>query len=226
VSRQAGRLGALAGLVLLGVALSVAFAPLAGAQTPGAPPADSSRAAPVGTEPVVAPPVVSTPTVTAGPVAIPIVRDSSFSSSRSLRRSLMLPGWGQVTNGQTVKAPFIAAALVGAAGVLVYQQRRYTLYRRSALYAGCRESPGRDVCTDAPAAMDEWEATGSPSFAAAAATRDQTRGRRDISALAVGVVYALQAIDAYVAAELIDFDVSEDVAVRAVPGGLALRVRL
>jgi hypothetical protein len=152
--------------------------------------------------------------------------DTTHSASRALRRSLVLPGWGQVTNGQAAKAPFVAAALVGAAGVLVYQQRRYTLYQRSALFAGCRESPDRDVCADVSGAADEWEATGSPTFAQAAAVRNQTRGRRDLSGLAVAVVYALQALDAYVAAQLIGFDVGEDVAVQAAPGGLALRVRL
>ena len=162
------------------------------------------------------------PSVVAAPPAV----DTTGAASRALRRSLILPGWGQVTNGQAAKAPFVAAALAGAAGVLVYQQRRYTLYQRSALFAGCRESPGRDVCADVSGAADEWEATGSPTFAQAAAVRDQTRGRRDLSGLAVVVVYALQALDAYVAAQLIGFDVGEDAAVQAVPGGLALRVRL
>jgi hypothetical protein len=161
----------------------------------------------------------------AAPPAI-VVRDTTHAPGRALRRSLVLPGWGQVTNGEPVKAPVVVAALAGAAGVLVYQQRRYTLYRRSALFAGCREAPDRDVCADVSGAADEWEATGSPTFAQAAAVRNQTRGRRDLSGLAVAVVYALQALDAYVAAQLLGFDVGEDVAVRAAPGGLALRVRL
>ena len=151
--------------------------------------------------------------------------DTAGAASRALRRSLLVPGWGQVTNGQPVKAPVIAAALAGAAGVLVYQQRRTTRYRRSALFAGCREVPGRDVCADVASAQDEWEATGTPSFTQASTTRDQARGRRDLAGLAVAVVYALQALDAYVAAQLLGFDVGETASVSAAPGGLALRVR-
>ncbi len=147
--------------------------------------------------------------------------------ARALRRSLLVPGWGQVTNGQPIKAPVIAAALAGAAGVLVIQQRRYIQYRRSALVAGCLASPDRDPCQDIPdAATEAYEATGRPDLLQAQQIRDTARGRRDLSVLAVGVVYVLQALDAYVAAQLLGFDVSEDVAVRAVPGGLALRVRL
>ena len=122
--------------------------------------------------------------------------------------------------------PVIAAALAGAAAVLVFQQRRYVRYRRSALVAGCRESPGRDVCADIPdAATEAFLATGSPSFAQASAIRNTARGRRDLAGLGVGVVYALQALDAYVAAQLLGFDVSDDVAVRVAPGQVALRVR-
>ncbi len=153
--------------------------------------------------------------------------DSSGAAGRALRRSLLVPGWGQVTNGQRAKVPVIAAALGGAAAVLVFQQRRYVRYRRSALVAGCRESPDRDVCTDIPdAATEAFLATGSPSFAQAAAVRNTARGRRDLAGLGVGVVYALQALDAYVAAQLLDFDVSDDVAVHVAPGQVALRVRL
>ena len=153
--------------------------------------------------------------------------DSSGAAGRALRRSLLVPGWGQVANGQRAKVPVIAAALAGAAGVLVFQQRRYVRYRRSALVAGCRETPRADVCTDlSDAATAAFVATGSPSFAQAAAVRNTARGRRDLAGLGVAVVYALQALDAYVAAQLLGFDVSDDVAVRVAPGAVALRVRL
>ena len=58
--------------------------------------------------------------------------------------------------------------------------------------------------------------------------RDRARGQRDVGVLIVGVAYAVQALDAYVAAQLADFDVSEDLSLRLAPerGGLALRVRL
>ncbi len=189
------------------VVLLVALATAAAAQTP-----DSLAVRPAAS--------VAAPGAAVSPA------DSSGTAGRALRRSLILPGWGQVTNGQRAKVPVIAAALTGAAAVLVFQQRRYVRYRRSALVAGCRETPDRDVCTDIPdAAMEAFLATGSPSFAQAAAIRNTTRGRRDLAGLGLGVVYALQALDAYVAAPLLGFDVSDDVAVRVEPGSVALRVR-
>ncbi|HEX8299861.1 MAG TPA: DUF5683 domain-containing protein [Rubricoccaceae bacterium] len=163
----------------------------------------------------------------AAPDTLGAAADSAQAPARALRRSLLLPGWGQATNGQRAKVPVIAAALAGTAAVFVFQQRRYVRYRRSALVAGCRESPDREPCTDiSVAATEAWEATGQPTFAQASTVRNQARGRRDLSVLGIGVVYALQALDAYVAAQLLEFDVSEDVAVRVVPGGVALGVRL
>ena len=197
------------------------------AAPPVAPPSEAPRADSAGAVTrSVAPPTVPLPAIVARPAAGGAPRDTSRAASRALRRSLLVPGWGQLTNGQTAKVPVVAGALVGAAAYLVVQQRRYTLYRRSALFAGCREAPDRPVCDDVAGAEDEWRDTGTPTFAQAAAVRNTVRGRRDVAGLVVGVVYALQALDAYIAAQLLGFDVDEDVAVRVSPGGFALRVQL
>lgn len=216
----------------LGVALLLALASAA-AQTPDSTAADTTILAPAVVAPAdsvvtrgVVPPAVALPGVVARRGEEGAEADSSRAPARALRRSLILPGWGQATNGQTLKVPVVAAALAGATTVLVLRQRRYTLYRRSALFAGCLDAPDRDVCADVSGARDEWEQTGSPSFAQASAIRNTVRGQRDVAGLVVGVVYALQALDAYIAAQLLGFDVSEDVAVRATPAGVAVRVAL
>ena len=161
----------------------------------------------------------------------PVVDTVSLPSPRgAVTRALALPGWGQVYNREPVKAPVAAALVAGSVAYAVFQQRRYLLYRRSAFYAGCVQDAARDVCTDdaVAAALDEWEETGSPSFAAVSPLRDRVRGQRDVSFLVVGVAYALQALDAYVSAELAGFDVSEDLSVRVtpVPSGAALGLRV
>jgi len=145
-------------------------------------------------------------------------------------RSLAVPGWGQVYNGETYKAPF-AAGLVVSAGVYAYlQQDRYLLYRRAAYYANCLEVPGRDVCEGFESRQPEYEEAGGDQFGAAAyeQVRDSARGNRDLGIVAFVGVYALQILDAYIAAELADFDVSEDlsIGVAPVPGGAAATLRI
>lgn len=173
------------------------------------------------------PPVPDPPTPTVDSVGLPSPRGAVV-------RAVVLPGWGQVYAGQPLKAPFAAAAVAGAAVYAADRQWRYLQFRRAARYAGCIEDPVRIVvdenCAfeDIAAARDEWVALGRPTFERVRPVRDRARGQRDIGFLVVGVAYAVQALDAYVAAQLAGFDVSEDLSLRVAPerGGLALRVRL
>ncbi|GAB5534120.1 MAG: hypothetical protein Rubg2KO_03690 [Rubricoccaceae bacterium] len=145
-------------------------------------------------------------------------------------RSLAVPSWGQVYNGETYKAPFVVG-LVAGAGVYAYiQQDRYLLYRRAAYYANCLEVPGRDVCEGFTSREPEYEEAGGNQFNADAyeRVRDTARGNRDLGIVAFVGVYALQVLDAYIAAELADFDVSEDLSLGVVPapGGAAVSLRV
>ena len=159
----------------------------------------------------------------------------------AVTRALLVPGLGQVYNRQPVKAPIAAALVVGGVAYAVDRQRRYRRIQRATIYAGCNpddpngdpdSTPDRvDLCPDALADyQDEWVAEGSKQFAALTGPRNTARGRRDVGVLVAVVAYAFQAFDAYVFAELADFDVSEDVALSAEPGPgsptLSLRVRL
>lgn len=154
----------------------------------------------------------------------------------AVTRALLLPGLGQVYNRQPIKAPVAAALVAGSVVYAVARQRQYVRYRRATVYAGCQPSlggnpdtipDGATVCSGlAPDYQDEWEALGSQTFPALRPVRERVRGQRDVSVLVVAVAYAFQALDAYVAAELADFDVSEDVAVRVRPEAVSVRVRL
>ena len=169
---------------------------------------------------------------------MPTLPDSVGRSPRgAVLRALAVPGWGQVYNRQPLKAPVALAGVAGAVAYLAFNQRRYVLYRRATVFAGCRDAPpGPDdsrleLCTEvAPSYEDEWEELGDRGFSTLAPIRDRARGARDIAVVVVGVAYALQALDAYVAAELADFDVSEDLALALAPtpegAALAVRVRL
>lgn len=194
------------------VALVLGLTGAAAAQTP-----DSAA---------VAPPAVVDTVQAGAPARAPGAATDSLPAPRSVAlRGLLVPGWGQVTNRQPVRAGVAAAAVVGAVGFLAVRQRQYIRYRRAALYAGCQQAPGRDVCADLARAERAWRSLGEPRFASVSAARDVARGRRDIGGLAVAVVYALQALDAYVGAHLREFDVGEDLAVTVGPVGLAARVR-
>jgi hypothetical protein len=134
-------------------------------------------------------------------------------------RALVLPGWGQVYVGQPGKAPFVAGALVGTAGLTVYLNDRYRLYRRAYLYVSREDADPNvpDAGNEYAAYQADWLATGARTAAQTRDLRDGFRRNRDLAALGTAAVYALQVLDAYVAAHLAGFDVSEDLSVHVVP---------
>ncbi|PAP77851.1 DUF5683 domain-containing protein [Rubrivirga marina] len=161
----------------------------------------------------------------------------------AVTRALVIPGLGQLYNRQPVKAPVATALVVGAVVYFVDRQRQYILYRRATAYAGCLEVPGDpettpdriEICAEP---LDEYgdeyevarERVATPTFSTLSSVRSRARGQRDIGGVVVLAAYALQALDAYVSAELADFDVSEDLSLRVDPTpdgpALGLRIRL
>ncbi len=143
----------------------------------------------------------------------------------ALLRSLAVPGWGQVYAGQPAKAPFAAAGVAGLVGLTVYLNGRYVRYRHAYLYVSREDDDPTvpDADNEFAGFFDDWVEAGSQSASANRARRDVARRNRDLAVLGTVVVYALQALDAYVAAELTGFDVSEDLSLRVAPapGGAA-----
>jgi len=137
----------------------------------------------------------------------------------ALRRSLLLPGWGQVYVGQPGRAPFAAAAVVGLGTAAVLVNGRYVRLRHAYLYVS-RETTDPtvpDADNEFAEFFEVWQEAGALPAATVRAKRDGARRTRDLVVLGTTVAYLLQALDAYVAAHLVGFDVSEDLSIRLTP---------
>lgn len=149
-------------------------------------------------------------------------------------RSLIIPGWGQLYNGQPLKVPFVVGGLGLLVGAAVHSNNRAVLFRRAAIYHDCQTQPGRvppGTCDTAEAYAEAFARadalTGGPLTGdSARRLRDRFRRQRDLLGVLSALAYGLQALDAYVAAELATFDVGEDLAfgITTEPG-MALRWR-
>lgn len=165
-------------------------------------------------------PAAAQPDTTA---AAPVVTEAparEVSPGGALRRSLLVPGWGQLTNRDYVKIPIVVGGLGVLVGGAVVLNQRTVRYRRAAIFADCANNPEAvppGTCDDAAGYEDEWLAAGSLSATANRSLRDTNRRNRDLLMLLSVLAYGLQALDAYVSAELADFDVSEDLSLRLVP---------
>ena len=138
----------------------------------------------------------------------------------ALRRSLFVPGWGQIYNGDYVKAGIAVAGFSAAVTYAVVYGLRTVRYRRAAIYADCIVMPvpvPEGTCDDAEDFADEYVESGSPPASVSRAFRDNSRRNRDFMILISGLAYALQALDAYVSAHLASFDVGEDLSLHLAP---------
>lgn len=120
-------------------------------------------------------------------------------------RSLMLPGWGQVTNNQSWKVPLIAGALAGVAVYSVYLDREYRDYR-AAFYNASRPDSDEKFGPTPPDLINV-------NVNQLRSNRNLLRNRRDFMIVMFGATYLLQGVDAYVYAHMRSFDVSDDLTI-------------
>ena len=135
-----------------------------------------------------------------------------------LRRSLIIPGWGQVTNKQTWKVPIVYGLLGGLTYYSIYLHKNYHDYR-AAFYNLNPDTPDDNKFGPTPGYISE-----NANLSSLRETRNYYRNRRDLVYVFIGLSYALNAIDAYVFAHLRPFDVSDDLSMNAKvsPGVLAV----
>lgn len=119
-----------------------------------------------------------------------------------MRRSLIVPGWGQVTNKQAWKVPIVYGLLGGITYYSITLTKNYHDYRAAYYNSTNANSDFRFGAT--PAYLQGVGANELRS------NRDFFRNRRDFVYLTIGLAYLLNVVDAYVFAHLRPFDVSDD----------------
>lgn len=124
-------------------------------------------------------------------------------------KSLLIPGWGQITNKQAWKVPIVYGLLGGLTWYSIFLNKKYHDYR-AAFYNLNREPSENDFRfgQTPPYLVDET------SLESLKTNRNFFRNRRDFIYVTIGLAYGLNVIDAYVFAHMRSFDVSEDLSVR------------
>lgn len=151
----------------------------------------------------------------------------------ALWRSLAVPGWGQLYNRDYFKIPIVYAAL-GGVGYLTYSTNdSYLTHRRAALFRLGQEQAEEGEPNEWAQFESEWQTVraqfgGDVSSAQVRDRRDSLRRNRDLLIILSGVTYALSVVEAYVAAQLKDFDVGEDLSFSVMPAqdGVATTLRV
>jgi len=122
-------------------------------------------------------------------------------------KSMIIPGWGQITNKQIWKVPIVYGLLGGLTWYSIDLNKKYHDYR-AAFYNLNPNTPDdlRFGTTPDYLANENLESLRT--------NRNFLRNRRDFIYITIGLAYGLNIIDAYVFAHMRSFDVSEDLSVR------------
>jgi len=127
------------------------------------------------------------------------------SAGKATLFSILVPGLGQIYNGEAWKLPIYWGGLLGSIHFYSLNKTNYTRFRR--IY---REATGDDAANY----------TGPVAAETALYYRNLYRRYRDYSVLAIAGFYLLQVIDANVFAYMHDFNVADDLSMSIDPAVL------
>lgn len=137
----------------------------------------------------------------------------------------ILPGAGQIYNGAYWKLPIVYGTFMGCGYAISMMQNRYSGYKSAYLElyndieAGTvSEDPTKSYIAVIPSGYNLSRVGGESNWLNTLKNRHSTYRRyRDYSILAMVIAYALSLIDAYVDAQLFDFDISPDLTLNVEP---------
>ncbi len=170
----------------------------------------------------------------------------NHSPNSALWRAAVFPGWGQSYNRHYLKIPLVYLGLAGFSAAALYTNNRYLLYRHAYLFTARENTDGSPVFPEyevdyarlindlglppesdlSEEEIESRRARLEPQFRA---QRDNLRRNRDLYYFGFAFWYGLSVLDAFVSAQLMDFDVGEDLTVSVYPepaaSGLTATVR-
>ncbi len=131
--------------------------------------------------------------------------------------SALLPGFGQIYNRQYWKVPIIYGGAIGLGYSIAVNNQQYIEYRKA--YADLARNDGKSTyyehfLPEGVVINDENRSYYTNVFKS---KQDAYLNYRDISIIGAVVLYLLTIIDAYVDAQLFDYDISPDLSLQLAP---------
>lgn len=137
--------------------------------------------------------------------------DSTYNPNVAVRRSLILPGWGQVTNKKYWKVPIVWGAL-GTTAYLFFRNLHQYRDAKEAYILATDTIPSNDILIKQPYYSVKDQPERIRVF------RNSVRQNIDYSVLFFIAFWGLNVADAAVDAHLKTFDVNDDLSLQIKPG--------
>ncbi len=144
---------------------------------------------------------------------------------RAVWMGAIIPGYGQIYNRSYWKLPIVYGAFFGCAYAITWTQGIYSDYKtayRDILTDinnnAVTEDESKSYIAILPEGYTLSRVGGKDTWSNTLKNRQNTYRRyRDLSIVAAVAVYALSLIDAYVDAQLFDYDISDDLSLQLDP---------
>ena len=137
--------------------------------------------------------------------------------------AVIVPGLGQIYNRSYWKLPIVYGGLMGCGFAIAWNGEKYDAYKQAyrdilADANNISTNPTRSYNAILPEGYTIDRMGGVSNYTAVLKDRQNMYRRyRDISIVVGVLVYALSIIDAYVDAQLFDFDISDDLSINIEP---------
>lgn len=144
---------------------------------------------------------------------------------RAVWLGAIVPGLGQIYNRSYWKLPVVYGGLMGCVYAITWTSGEYNSYKTAYrdIYFDIRNGaisndPSKSYVAILPEGYTIDMMGGSSTYQTRLKEwQNQSRRNRDIAIVATVLVYALTLVDAYVDAQLFDFDISEDLSLNVYP---------
>jgi len=145
---------------------------------------------------------------------------------RAVWMGAIIPGYGQIYNRSYWKLPIVYGAFFGCAYGVTWTQSRYNDYKTAYrdIYQDINNgtvdanNQNKSYIAMLPKGYTLQDVGGASKWMSTLQSQQNNLHRyRDLSIVAAVVVYALSLVDAYVDAQLFDFDISPDLSVTMQP---------
>lgn len=167
----------------------------------------------------------SLPTITAAEMFAPVKSDFVPNPTRAVIYSAIFPGLGQIYNRKYWKLPIVYGGIMGVIYAINWNNKTYKGYSDALKYVRIDREITEETQWHSqywkpyvPYGMDAASYLKDASFESTLKRgRDYNRRNRDLSIIIMVGVYFIAMVDAYVDAQLFDFDISPDLSMQVVP---------
>lgn len=138
-------------------------------------------------------------------------------ADKSVWLAAVVPGLGQIYNRQYWKVPIIYAGALGLAYGITWNDKLYVDYRKG--YVDLMDSdPNTNYFQYLLPEGVVLDSSNSSYYTKVIKTKlDNYRRNRDLCIIATAVFYLLTIVDAYVDAQMFDYDISSDLSLEVLP---------